>query len=296
MEEGRPSRTALVAAPRRAIHLLQDDPPKIFEDTFALGLCGFESETALRAAHDATVAKMGQSLGFEFARVYALAARAHGAVKSRYAEDELEQAVEQGIIQYVFIGAGLDSFAYRRRDLMPKLRVFEVDHPASQAWKRARLRDLGIEVPANVAFVPVDFEKQSFVDRLQTNGYDAQKPGFFAWLSVVPYLSTGTILATLRSIASLPAGTQIVFDYLVPDTSLDDDSRRIHATFTDFAAASGEPLQSLFEPAALLNRLKEVGFSAVRDATPDHLNARYCPDRTDDFRLWGMFHFIRAKV
>jgi O-methyltransferase involved in polyketide biosynthesis len=136
----------------------------------------------------------------------------------------------------------------------------------------------------------------AFMEGLQTNGYDAKKPGFFAWLSVVPYLSTGTILATLRSIASLPAGTQIVFDYLVPDTSLDKESRRIHATFTDFAAASGEPLQSLFEPAALVNRLKEVGFSAVWDATPDQLNARYCPDRTDGLRLRGMFHFIRAKV
>jgi methyltransferase (TIGR00027 family) len=296
MEEGRPSRTALVAAMRRAIHLLEDAPPKIFEDTLALGLCGFESETALRAAHDATSEKIGQSLGFEFARVYALAARAHGVVKSRYAEDELEQAVEQGIIQYVLLGSGLDSFAYRRRDLMSKLCVFEVDHPASQAWKRSRLGDLGIEAPANVAFVPVDFEKQSFMEELERNGYDAKKPGFFAWLAVVPYLSSGTIVSTLRSIASLPAGTQIVFDYLVPGTLLDQESRRMHATLTDFASASGEPLQSLFEPAALANQLNELGFSGVWHATPDQLNARYCPNRTDGLRLRGMFHFIRAKV
>jgi methyltransferase (TIGR00027 family) len=110
-------------------------------------------------------------------------------VRSRYAEDELSKAIERGVAQYVILGAGLDSFAYRRRDLAEVIHVFEVDYPATQAWKQARLRTLGITLPSNLTFIPIDFEKQALADALRAGGYRAEKPAFFSWLGVTEYLT-----------------------------------------------------------------------------------------------------------
>ena len=159
MEEGRPSFTALGAAMLRAAHLLWDDPPKIFEDTFALRLCGCENEAVLRVQFDRLAAEIARSTSPDFAQIVLRNARAPVIMRSRYVEDEVDQAIKRGVSQYVILGAGLDSFAYRKPDVAKDLRVFEVDHPATQAWKRARLQDLGVALPANLAFVPVDFEK-----------------------------------------------------------------------------------------------------------------------------------------
>jgi methyltransferase (TIGR00027 family) len=142
MEEGRPSATAMVAAIQRAEHLLWDDAPKIFEDPLALGLSGIGSASELLARFEAVQAEHARQSTPEMAQVSYRCARAGIVVRQRYAEDALDEAVARGVGQYVILGAGLDSFAYRRRDLAAVLRVFEVDHPATQEWKRARLRDL----------------------------------------------------------------------------------------------------------------------------------------------------------
>jgi methyltransferase (TIGR00027 family) len=145
MEEGRPSTTAMIAAMIRAAHLLWDDASTIFQDPLALGLSGVESPGALQA----TIRTM-RAEPYNYAGVL---------VRQRYAEDELATAVQRGVGQYVILGAGLDSFAYRRPDLATLLRVFEVDHPATQQWKRARIRALAVQLPSNLTFIPLDFER-----------------------------------------------------------------------------------------------------------------------------------------
>jgi methyltransferase (TIGR00027 family) len=133
------------------------------------------------------------------------------ALRNRYAEDELARAVEHGTSQYVILGAGLDSFAYRRSDLLPTLDVYEVDHPASHAWKRARIDELGIKVPARLHYVPIDFERETLTNRLAAGGIDFNAATFFSWLGVTQYLSSSAVLGTLREIAELTAaGSQIV--------------------------------------------------------------------------------------
>lgn len=148
MEEGRPSATAIANAMTRAAHLLLDNDPKIFADTLALELSGVGDEAALRANLNALVEEIARSSTLDFAQALFREFRALQALRSRYTEDELEKALQQGISQYVILGAGLDSFAYRRQDLSGDVWVFELDYPATQQWKRERLRELHIALPS----------------------------------------------------------------------------------------------------------------------------------------------------
>jgi methyltransferase (TIGR00027 family) len=177
MEEGKPSFTAIGSAMMRAAHLLWDDAPKIFEDTFALRLSGCESAAALRAELNRMDAETARSMSPEFAVALRRHITAMLVMRSRHVEDEVEQAIGRGVSQYVILGAGLDSFAYRRLDLAKVLHVFEVDHPATQAWKLTRLREAGIELPSNLSFVPVNFEEQSLIGGLRIGGYHSDTPG-----------------------------------------------------------------------------------------------------------------------
>jgi methyltransferase (TIGR00027 family) len=159
MEEGRPSFTAIVSAMVRAAHLLWDDPPKIFEDTFALPLSRCAGEVALRERFDAVLAEFAAKAGRDLAQATLSYARCPVVMRSRYVEDELDQEIKRGVAQYVILGAGLDSFAHRRPNVANVLRVFEVDHPATQTWKRTRLHKLNMATSPNLVFVPLDFEK-----------------------------------------------------------------------------------------------------------------------------------------
>jgi methyltransferase (TIGR00027 family) len=217
-------------------------------------------------------------------------------MRSRYVEDEVEKAVRRGIFQYVILGAGLDSFAYRRLDLAKVLRVFEVDHPATQPWKRSRLRETGIELPPNLSLVPVDFEKNSLIDNLRTNGYQTDAPGLFSWLGVTMYLTPDAIFNTLRTIATLAPGTEIIFQYTVPKELCDEESQRLLAVVMEGAAARGEPFQSSFEPAKLSEQVLKLGFAEVSDLDPEEARIRYFADRTDSLRPPGSEHFMRARV
>jgi methyltransferase (TIGR00027 family) len=145
----------------RAAHLLWDQPPQIFEDTLALQLSGCESEAALKAQMDQLDAEVARTTNPDFALTLRRSMTAQLVTRGRYLEDEVDQAVRRGVSQYVILGAGLDSFAYRRPELAKVLHIFEVDHPATQAWKRTRLRAAGVELPANLSLVPVDFERES---------------------------------------------------------------------------------------------------------------------------------------
>jgi methyltransferase (TIGR00027 family) len=158
MEDGRPSLTVVAAAMTRAAHLLLDHGPKVFVDSLALGLSGAENETTLQANLQAQHTELARRFPPDFAHALLKYLRALMTMRSRYVEDELSKAIQRGVTQYVILGAGLDSFAYRRRDLTDVVQVFEVDHPVSQQWKRVRLDALGIELPPNLTFVPIDFE------------------------------------------------------------------------------------------------------------------------------------------
>ena len=281
MEEGRPSTTAICAAMVRAAHLLWDEDPKIFQDPLALGLSGMESEAALQAALEAIQAELARRSTPEFAQKFYGYGRAVVAMRQRYTEDELGKAMERGVGQYVILGAGLDSFAYRRPDLAGVLRVFEVDHPATQQWKRARLQALDIALPSNLTFVPLDFEQQTLAEGLRAGGHRPELPTFVSWLGVTMYLTEAAVFETLRYVASLAPGSEIVFEYGLPESRLDEEDRRLLAVAKAYAAARGEPFLSAFEPTTLAARVKALGFAQVWDLGPEEANAHYFAGRTD---------------
>ncbi|MBV8139112.1 MAG: class I SAM-dependent methyltransferase [Deltaproteobacteria bacterium] len=296
MEEGKPSATAMLTAMVRAAHLLWDEPPKIFEDTLALRLSRCDSEAALKAQLDKLDAEVARGTNPDFALISRRSLTAMVIMRSRYVEDEVEEAVAKGVSQYVILGAGLDSFAYRRLDLAKVLHVFEVDHPATQAWKRTRLHAAGVKLPPNLSVVPVDFEKESLIDNLQRDGYRKDAPGFFSWLGVTMYLTVEAIFGTLRTIAALPSGTEILFEYNASKEFPDEETQKILAAVMAVAAARGEPMRSLFEPARLVERVRKLGFAAVSDFGPDQAVARYFAGHADHLRPSVFNHCMRAQV
>ncbi|MFZ0581274.1 MAG: class I SAM-dependent methyltransferase [Candidatus Acidiferrales bacterium] len=274
MRDARPSTTALRVAMRRAAHQLYDNP-KILDDPIALPILGEKAQEQVR---------------LEGRKIYARASRyvrAFMVVRSRLAEDGLAAAVERGASQYVILGAGLDTFAYRNPYDADRLRVFEVDHPATQKWKRERLAAGRIQIPASVTFAPVDFEKQSLGDGLAAAGLDRRKVTFFSWLGVTPYLTRAAMNSTLEFIAAMPAGSGVVFDFALPRASLNWFGRLAFDAMARRVAKAGEPFQLFFEPTDLANELQRFGFNKIEDWDKDKLNERYFNDRADKLRVGG---------
>jgi methyltransferase (TIGR00027 family) len=278
LAEGRPSRTAQATANLRAAHQLVDQP-RIFDDPLALRIIGAQAEAAVRAN-----AGRGALASF----------RPFVAVRSRYAEDELARAVQRGVRQYVVLGAGLDTFAYRNPYPVARLRVFEVDHPATQAWKRACLQNAGIPVPASLTFAAIDFETQTLAGGLGQAGFKADEPAFFSMLGVVIYLTRDAAMGTLKFIASMPSGTEIVFDYGVSPSALSETDRNRHDDVARQVAARGEPWLTYFEPATLAGDLRGIGFTQVEDLGPGEIHDRYFKGRLDDLRLNGVARLLKA--
>ena len=269
MHEAKPSRTALRVASRRAVHQLVDRP-LVFEDPLAVRILG---EDYVREG----ISKRQQINARPF--------RAFMAVRSRFAEDELAKAHSAGIRQYVVLGAGLDTFAYRNP--FSDLQVFEVDHPATQAWKRIRLREASIPIPPSLSFAPVNFERQTLTAGLEEAGFRASEPAFFSWLGVVPYLTERAFEDTLRFIASLPAPSAVVFDYAVARAALSWRERFALDKLSARVALAGEPFQLFFEPRQIIARLHELGFQEVEDLGAADLNSRYFADRGDGLKVKG---------
>ncbi|MFZ0760471.1 MAG: class I SAM-dependent methyltransferase [Candidatus Sulfotelmatobacter sp.] len=281
MQEGKFSRTAHRVAVRRAAHQLLDQP-RVLDDPLALRILGCEAADALRSdpkEHHA------------FSRAF----RAFMAARSRYAEDELAQAVEHGVEQYVVLGAGLDTFAYRNPH--PHLRVFEVDHPATQAWKRERLQAAGIAVPPSLTFAPVDFERQTLTEGLGRSGFNANGAAFFSWLGVTPYLTREACLTTLGFIANMPAGSGVVFDFAIDRKLLNLGQRMALDALSRRVAAAGEPFQLFFDPARLRDELKSLGFHRTELLQREQINQRYFKDRKDGLLVrGGLGHLMGAWV
>jgi methyltransferase (TIGR00027 family) len=268
MHEFGASRTALRVAARRAAHQILDRPP-VFEDPLALAIAG--AEAVEKAASETPSPSL----------------RAFMAARSRFAEDELARAVARGVRQYVVLGAGLDTFAYRNPHAALGLRVFEVDHPATQEWKRARLLSAGIEIPAETVFVPVNFERQSLAGALPSAGFRAGEPAFFSWLGVVPYLTEGAFLATMSFIAGLPPASGVVFDYAVERHALGPLEQLALDALASRVAAAGEPFQLFFDPAVLAAQLRQLGFRHLEDLDAAEINSRYFRNRADGLSIRG---------
>ena len=243
MEPGQPSRTAMSAAHARATHQVADSP-RVFPDPLATRIIGADPAAPPQSGMPAEV-------------------RLFMAIRHRIAEDVLAVAVAAGTRQVVILGAGLDTLAYRNPH--PDLRVFEVDHPDTQAWKRKRLADAGIGVPETVVYCPVDFDEQTLDAGLEGSGFDREAPSFFVWLGVVPYLTRDMVLATLRFVAELSARTEIVFDYNQPPSALPSERRPMLVALAEAMAKRGEPWQSFFTPDGIAADLTGAGFGTAQD-------------------------------
>ena len=217
------------------------------------------------------------------------------AARSRYAEDELACAVARGVRQYVVLGAGLDTFAYRNPHA--GLRVFEVDHPATQAWKREQLEAAGIVIPGGLTFVPVDFERQTLAEGLGQSGFDSSAAAFFSWLGVTPYLTRDACMTTLSFIAGMPAGSGVVFDFAVDPALLNAGQRQALDALSERVARYGEPFQLFFDPGKLRDELKSLGFHRTEFLQGKEINARYFSDRKDGLLVrGGLGHLMGAWV
>jgi methyltransferase (TIGR00027 family) len=274
MDAARPSRTALRVAMRRAAHQLYDARPLVFDDPVAVAILG---------PHAAEIERtQGRDPGNR-PRPFSISLRAFLVARSRYAEDQLAHAVARGLTQYVLLGAGLDTFAHRNP--YPLLRIFEVDHPATQAWKRDLLRQGSLPAPANLAYVPVDFERQSLAEQLHAAGFDPTLPSFFAWLGVVPYLTRDAFRATLAFVAAQPSGSGLVFDYGQPRAALPPLEQLAHDSLAARVQLAGESFQLFLTQPEIAAEL--AAFRNLEDLGSAEINARYFASRSDGLKVLG---------
>ncbi len=267
MAERDASMTARGVAGLRAAHQLIDDAPPILDDSVIARLLGPEMEEFIRANIDRYQAPAARAL------------RSHVVLRSRVAEDALHESVARGVDQYLLLGAGLDTFAYRQPRWANGLTIVEVDHPSSQGDKRRALRWAGIEIPPNVKYADVDFEHETLDEGLRRCGVGFDRKTFFSWLGVTMYLTREAIDAVLATVASFTKGSEIVLTFAQPP---EDDSDAGSRYFAERAAAAGEPWISYFRPAEMETILRGHGFSDVRFLTREDAIRLYYADRRDN--------------
>jgi methyltransferase (TIGR00027 family) len=271
MTEGQPDNTAVRTALWRALHLEVDAPPHVLQDRVGLQLAAPGDGWRDRPDMDPRF-----TAGF----------RASIVARARYIEDAVEEDAEHGDVQYVILGAGLDTFAQRRTDLAGRVRVFEVDQPGTQEWKRRRLSELGYAVPDWLLFVPSDFEVAGgWRKGLLAAGFDPAAPAVVASTGVSMYLTREANAATLREIARLARGTTLVMSFLLPMELLAAEDRRGLEISQRGAAAAGTPFRSFFAPDEIVALAREAGFAAARHVSSADQNARYFAGRPDGLRL-----------
>jgi methyltransferase (TIGR00027 family) len=253
---------------------VHDARPLVFDDPLAVRILGPEFAEEIRRTPSAEK------------RPFSAALRAFMVCRARYAEDALAAGVQDsGVRQYVVLGAGLDTFAYRNK--FADVRVFEVDHPATQAWKRELLKASEIAAPNTMHFVAVDFETMSLCQELLRAGFDFTVPTVVAWLGVVPYLTPEAFAATMRVLERLAPGSSLVFDYSQPREVLPAVEQQMLDSISARVALAGEPFQLFFTPAQLAEEMQRYGWRVVEDLDGKGLNARYLADRCDGLQLRG---------
>jgi methyltransferase (TIGR00027 family) len=262
-----PDHTAVRVALWRALHVELDSKPYVFEDEVGLKLLGLDESW-----------KQRPDMNPDWTRGY----RAAIVARARFIEDSLIEKTEQGINQYVILGAGLDSFAQRRADIAAKVKVFEIDEPQTQAWKRQRLLDLKLGIPDFLKLVPVDFESgESWLEKLKISGFDKNKPAFLSSTGVAMYLTREANLDSLKKIASLPPGSTLAMTFMLPTDMVAAEERPQYEMVQERARASGTPFLSLFRPSQILDLAREAGFKEVRHVSREDLINRYFIGRTD---------------
>jgi methyltransferase (TIGR00027 family) len=271
----------MAAAGHRMIHQIVDRP-LLLDDPLAIAILG---PPPPNAPDEATIRAHAAATGILRAQIIG---------RSLFAEETLANAVARGVDQYVLLGAGLDTFAYRNP--YPGLSVFEVDNPHTANWKQERLATNGIAVPPSVRYAAIDFEHETLRDALQRAGFQIAQPAVFAWLGVTIYLTREAILATLKTVASLAEGTEIVFDYGEPREKLPPEIAARARERMSALAAIGEPWISFFRPADMAAMLTDAGFSEVEDLAGSHINARWFAGRSDGLFTTPLAHYVRARI
>ncbi len=264
-----PDNTAVRTALWRALHVLADPPPHVFEDEIGLKLAapgeGWRERPDMSA----------------FTRPF----RASILASARFIEDLVTEEAGRGVDQYVILGAGLDTFAQRRPEIASHMHVFEIDQPGPQAWKRQRLIDLGYGIPPFLHLVPVDFEAgDAWRERLVASGFDATRPAIVASAGVSMYLTRGAILQTMRRAAAFAPGSMFAMTFMLPIGMLDADIRTGVERAAAGAKASGTPFISFFAPEEMLALAREAGFRHARHVSAASLPERYFANRTDGLR------------
>lgn len=268
-ERAEPDSTAVRTALWRALHVELDAPPHVFEDTVGLTLVA--PDDTWRSRPDMSA----------FTRPF----RASIVARARFIEDLVAEQVARGVAQYVILGAGLDTFAQRRPELASRLRVFEIDRPGPQAWKRQRLLDLGLGIPSFLRLVPVDFEADdAWSERLAGAGFDAGRPAVVAAMGVSMYLTKSAIMATLRHVAVLASGSTLLMSFMLPIELTDPEVRPGVERAAEGARANGTPFISFFTPPEMLTLARDAGLSEAQHVSSALLAQRYFAGRTDGLR------------
>jgi methyltransferase (TIGR00027 family) len=289
MQKNKASKTAEVVAAVRAVHFIHDQPV-IFADPYAIQLTSAFWKTIVSN-------RLLRWLMFDKALNLMRPVRGDILARARFAEDELERAMAAGIKQYVLIGAGLDSFALRRRDLEGQLAVYELDHSATQQLKREKLAQIAGALPKNLVFLAVNFEHRSVAQALVDSSYRPEQRAFFSWLGVTPYLTREATLETLRSLASFAAaGSEIVFNYLIPRERIPIEERAVTDAMYRFVARRGEPMIGEFDPQQLADELRNLGYEVLANLSPQESQSRYFQGRRDDLRAFAGTYFAHARV
>lgn len=268
----------------RAVHQFVDAPPLVFPDPLARSIIGSTGERWMR--------ENLSLFGTEGMR------RTRGVVvaRSRFTEDELAQFMAPGEpVQYVILGAGLDTFAYRRADLAGGVTVFEVDQPATQRWKAERLAEAKITVPPNLHFVPVDFTESTLERGLEAAGFRRDTPAFFSWLGVIYYLPRDSIIETLRFIAGQRAATRVVLDFAVAEAALPDRYKHLFREFNAYNRTAAERWQTWFTPEEIGNELRGLGLAEIQHLDAPRVTSRYLSNRSDGLITGPLVGLISAS-
>jgi methyltransferase (TIGR00027 family) len=258
MKPDEPSRTALMIARQRAAHQMLDHG-SILDDPFAMKILREDEQDVLQFANRNPLASIGRLIT---------------TARSRIAEDGLSGAVERGLRQIVILGAGLDTFALRNPHSALEILIYEVDHPATQAWKLERLAEAQIALPPWLILVPVDFERDDLGEKLAAAGFQQNSPAFFTWLGVVPYLTRDAIGRTLDYMSSIP-NSEVVFDYMEPPDAFSDELRQLEKARNEQLKRIGERSDSRFDPAGMAAILRSHGFCAIEDFSFQEIASRF---------------------
>jgi methyltransferase (TIGR00027 family) len=284
MIEDGPSLTALQVAAARAAHILFDPAPHLLDDRIALDLLGPEYASMVDGYRDE-----GSWMLLEN--------RVSIPLRARYVEDRLASAYATGMRQLVILGAGLDSFAFRQPPDLTDLRVFEIDHPNMQSWKRGRLRSLGWSLPNNTFFVPCDFERVDTTEALRDSEFDPSEPAFISWMGVTYYLNKTTVEASLTHLAKfLAPGSQITLDLMRPWEELPSRYEEIRTALVEYLKGAQEPQINRYRPKEMTHTLSVAGFKTSQIERPEDIEREYRPKIGTKLPFSERFRFVLAST